>query len=119
MQTPPTEPGLYFHLSVNPYVSAPSKREAYICKVNESGFFWHPVYFSPEECRGSFIRIPEELHEAAWAEAKEDFVEIKAKWILSFRNEWDRKRHLEEVDYEFRELVETRMKETPGGENQK
>ena len=111
MKTPPTEPGLYFHLSVNPYSSAPSKREAYICKVNENGFFWHPVHFNPEETRGSFIRIPEELHEVAWEEAKEVFVEEKAKWILSFRNEWDRKRHLEEVDHEFRELVEARMKE--------
>ncbi len=111
METPPTEPGLYFHLSVNPYDSAPSKREAYICKVNENGFFWHPVHFSPEDARGSFIRIPETLHEVAWEEAKEVFVEEKAKWILRFRSEWDRKRHLEEVDHEFRELVEAKMKE--------
>ena len=79
--------------------------------MNENGFFWHPVHFNPEETRGSFIRIPEELHEVAWEEAKEVFVEEKAKWILSFRNEWDRKRHLEEVDHEFRVLVEARMKE--------
>ena len=111
MQTPPTEPGLYFHLSVNPYDSAPSKRNVYVCKVNENGFFWHPVHIRSEDCRGSFIRIPEELHEVAWEEAKEVFVEEKAKWILRFRSEWDRKRHLEEVDHEFRELVEVRMKE--------
>ena len=41
----------------------------------------------------------------------EVFAAEKAKWILSFRNEWDRKRHLEEVDHEFRELVDARMKE--------
>ena len=111
MKTPPTEAGLYFHLSVNPYDSAPSKREAYICKVNENGFFWHPVHFSPEDARGSFIRIPEALHEVAWEEAKGVFVEEKAKWILRFRSGWDRKRHLEEVVHEFRELVEARMKE--------
>lgn len=111
MKTLPTEAGLYFHLEVKPSARAPSKREAYICKVNDNGFFWHPVYFSPEDARGSFIRIPEELHAAAWEEAKGVFVEEKAKWILCFRNEWDRKRHLEKVDDEFRELVELRMKE--------
>ena len=111
MKTPPTEPGLYIHLSVDPGDNAPSKREAYICKMNENGFFSHPVHVSPEDARGSFIRIPEELHEVAWAEAKEVFVEEKAKWILRLRSEWDRKRHLEEVDHEFRELVEARMKE--------
>lgn len=110
MQTPPTEAGLYFHLSVNPYDSAPSKREAYICKVNENGFFWHPVHFSPEDARGSFIRIPEELHEAAWEEAKGVFVEEKAKWILRFRSKQDREHHLEKVDDEFRDLVEVQMK---------
>ena len=111
MKMAPTEPGLYFHLDVNPYDSAPSKRAAYICKVNENGFLWHPVHVYQENVRGSFIRIPEELHEAAWAEAKEVFVEIKAKWILVCRSEWDRKRHLEDVDPEFRDLVEARMKE--------
>lgn len=110
MKTPPTEPGLYFHLSVNSFTSAPSKRDAYICKVNDNGFFWHPVHCLSEDCRGSFIRIPEELHAAAWEEAKEVFVNEKAKWILCFRNEWDRKRHLEKVDDEFRDLVEARMK---------
>jgi hypothetical protein len=112
MKTPPTEPGLYFHLSVHSHDSVPSKSKAYICKMNENGFFWHPVHLRAEDCRGSFIRIPEELHEVAWKEAKEVFVEEKAKWILCItRNEWDRKRHLEKVDDEFRELVEAKMKE--------
>lgn len=111
MKTPPTEPGLYFHLDVNPYEPAPSKRNAYICKVNANGFFWHPVHCLPENCRGSFIRIPKSLHEEAWEEAMEVFVEEKSKWILRFRQEWDRKRHLEAVDDEFRDLVEARMKE--------
>jgi len=111
MKMTPTEPGLYFHLDVNPYMSGPSKRESYICKVNANGFFWHPVHMTPETARGSFIRIPESLHEEAWAEAQEVFVEEKAKWILRFRSEWDRKRHLEEVNDDFRDLVEARMKE--------
>lgn len=107
----PTEAGLYFHLSVDPTDTAPSKREAHICKVYETGFFWHPVHCLPQEARGSFIRIPEELHEAAWAEAKEVFVAEKAKWILSFRSGWDRKRYMEEVVEEFRGLVQARVEE--------
>jgi len=69
------------------------------------------VHTTPETALGSFIRIPESLHEEAWAEAQEVFIEEKAKWILRFQQEWNRKRHLEEVDDEFRKLVETRMKE--------
>ena len=111
MKTPPTEPGLYFHLDVNPGLSAPTRNGAYIYKVSEKGHFWHPVHMTREEIRGSFFRIPEELHEAAWAEAKEVFVEEKTKWILRFRSGWDRDRHLGEVAEEFRGAVEARLVE--------
>lgn len=111
MKTPPTEPGIYLHLSVNPFDSGPSKKGAYIYKVSEKGHFWHPVHMTRGEIRGSFFRIPEELHEAAWAEAKEVFVEEKAKWIISFRSGWDRDRHLGDVAEEFRGAVEARLVE--------
>lgn len=111
MKTPPTEPGLYLHLDVNPYDAAPTRNGAYIYKVNAKGYSWHPVHMEGENIRGSFLRIPEELHAAAWAEAREVFVEEKAKWILCFRSGWDRKRHLGEVVEEFRGAVEARLVE--------
>jgi hypothetical protein len=66
---------------------------------------------TPETAHGSFIRIPESLHEEAWAEAQEVFIEEKAKWILRFRSGWDRDRHLREVPEEFRGAVEARLVE--------
>lgn len=48
MKTPPTEPGLYFHLDVNPGLSAPTRNGAYIYKVNAKGHSWHPVHLTRE-----------------------------------------------------------------------
>jgi hypothetical protein len=62
------------------------------------------------ELRGSFFRIPDELHEEAFAEAKEVFVEEKAKYILSL-NSWDRREHLTRVVEELRPLVQARLVE--------
>jgi hypothetical protein len=60
--------------------------------------------------RGSFIRIPDELHEEAFAEAKEVFVEEKAKDILRL-DRWDRRRYLNEVAEDMRPLVEAKLAE--------
>jgi hypothetical protein len=110
MKTPPTEPGLYLHIDVCRTQNSPEKDRAYICRVGATGRFWHPVSLFPEDVRGAFVRIPEHLHEAAWAEAKEVFVEMKAKDILRTSG-YDRNRYLKEVDPEFRELVKARMME--------
>ncbi len=110
MKTPPTEPGIYLHLDVSRHQSRPDKDRAYICRVSAEGRFWHPVSVFPAEVQGVFVRIPEDLHEAAWEELKEVFVDVKAKDIL--RVSWyDRDRYLKEVDPEFRELVSARMAE--------
>ncbi len=109
MITFPTEPGLYFHIWVAATATNVGSR-VYLLKVLENGRFWHPVSLNQEDIRGSFVRIPDEIREQAFAEAREVFVDEKAKDILRLSG-YDQKRYLEEVDLELRGLVKARIKE--------
>lgn len=114
MKTLPTEPGIYLHLGVSRIENQVGSRY-YILKVLENGCFWHPSSLTPEDIRGSFIRIPDEMKEQALVEASEVFVEEKAKDIL--RLSWyDRERYLSSVeDPKLRELVKARVEELSPG----
>lgn len=110
MKSPPTEPGLYLHIDVSMHKRSLADASVYVCNVGKEGRIWHPVYMTPDRMRGSFIRIPEETLIEAHREAKEVFIEDRAREISKLDGyRWNRE--VQDLEAEFQAPVRARLLE--------